>query len=116
MTSSTYHFVAASERFLTEEEPLEEVLRARAWSYTVLSMASGAEESMGLELQLRDGSLRRYAGFRLFEVVPALVAAGKLAPEPENGGNSGGIGRPLMLFGWMLLVGAVILSTWRGTG
>ncbi|QEY31164.1 DUF2488 family protein [Synechococcus sp. RSCCF101] len=26
---TTYHFVAASERFLTEEEPLEEVLRER---------------------------------------------------------------------------------------
>ena len=26
---STYHFIAASEAFLTEEEPLEEVLRER---------------------------------------------------------------------------------------
>ena len=26
---TTYHFVAASERFLTVEEPLEEVLRER---------------------------------------------------------------------------------------
>ncbi|MEB3176140.1 MAG: MgPME-cyclase complex family protein [Synechococcus sp.] len=30
---STYFFVAASERFLTEEEPLEEVLRERARDY-----------------------------------------------------------------------------------
>lgn len=28
-----YHFVAASERFLTEEEPLEEVLRERRRNY-----------------------------------------------------------------------------------
>ena len=30
---SIYHFVAASERFLTEEEPLEEVLRERVRHY-----------------------------------------------------------------------------------
>ncbi|MBM5797935.1 MAG: DUF2488 family protein [Cyanobacteria bacterium M_surface_7_m2_040] len=30
---STYHFVAASEAFLTEEEPLEEVLRERVRHY-----------------------------------------------------------------------------------
>ncbi|MEB3262188.1 MAG: MgPME-cyclase complex family protein [Cyanobacteriota bacterium] len=30
---STFHFVAASERFLTEEEPLEEVLRERLRHY-----------------------------------------------------------------------------------
>jgi hypothetical protein len=30
---STYHFVAASERFLIEEEPLEEVLRERVRHY-----------------------------------------------------------------------------------
>ncbi len=30
---STYHFVAASERFLIEEEPLEEVLRERVRNY-----------------------------------------------------------------------------------
>jgi len=29
-----YHFVAASERFLTEEEPLEEVLRERVGHFT----------------------------------------------------------------------------------
>ena len=28
---TTYHFVAASERFLTEEEPLEEVLKESLW-------------------------------------------------------------------------------------
>jgi hypothetical protein len=31
---TTYHFVAASERFLTVEEPLEEVLRERQRNYT----------------------------------------------------------------------------------
>lgn len=30
---TTYHFVAASERFLCEEEPLEEVLRERTRNY-----------------------------------------------------------------------------------
>ncbi|KMM17886.1 MgPME-cyclase complex family protein [Synechococcus sp. GFB01] len=30
---TTYHFVAASEAFLTEEEPLEEVLRERTRHY-----------------------------------------------------------------------------------
>jgi hypothetical protein len=30
---STYHFIAASEAFLTEEEPLEEVLRERLRNY-----------------------------------------------------------------------------------
>lgn len=30
---TTYHFVAASERFLTVEEPLEEVLRERVRNY-----------------------------------------------------------------------------------
>ena len=30
---TTYHFVAASERFLTEEEPLDEVLRERLRNY-----------------------------------------------------------------------------------
>ena len=30
---STYHYVAASERFLTAEEPLEEVLRERVRNY-----------------------------------------------------------------------------------
>jgi len=30
---TTYHFVAASERFLTVEEPLEEVLRERQRNY-----------------------------------------------------------------------------------
>jgi hypothetical protein len=31
--ATTYHFVAASERFLCEEEPLEEVLRERVRNY-----------------------------------------------------------------------------------
>jgi len=31
---TTYHFVAASERFLTEEEPLDEVLRERQRHYS----------------------------------------------------------------------------------
>jgi hypothetical protein len=30
---TTYHFIAASEAFLTQEEPLEEVLRERARHY-----------------------------------------------------------------------------------
>lgn len=30
---TTFHFVAASDRFLTEEEPLEEVLRERERNY-----------------------------------------------------------------------------------
>jgi hypothetical protein len=30
---TTYHFIAASEAFLTEEEPLEEVLRERRRNY-----------------------------------------------------------------------------------
>ena len=34
MTQTRYHFVAASERFLTEEEPLEEVLRERRRHYS----------------------------------------------------------------------------------
>jgi hypothetical protein len=32
-TATTYHFVAASEAFLTVEEPLEEVLRERVRNY-----------------------------------------------------------------------------------
>jgi hypothetical protein len=32
-TTTAYHFVAASERFLTVEEPLEEVLRERVRNY-----------------------------------------------------------------------------------
>ena len=32
-TATPYHFVAASERFLTVEEPLEEVLRERVRNY-----------------------------------------------------------------------------------
>ncbi len=31
--TTTYHFIAASERFLTVEEPLEEVLRERVRNY-----------------------------------------------------------------------------------
>ncbi|WP_094555585.1 MgPME-cyclase complex family protein [Synechococcus sp. 1G10] len=31
--STTYHFIAASEQFLTVEEPLEEVLRERVRNY-----------------------------------------------------------------------------------
>ncbi|MFM7360603.1 MAG: MgPME-cyclase complex family protein [Cyanobium sp.] len=31
--TTTYHFIAASERFLCEEEPLEEVLRERMRNY-----------------------------------------------------------------------------------
>ena len=88
---------------------LEEVLRARAWTYSILSMASGAEELTGVELYLRDGSRRRYKGIRLEGLFQALVAAGKVKPVMEEGGDSGGIGRPMMLLVWMLLVGAGLL-------
>ena len=36
---TTFHFVAASERFLTEEEPLEEVLRERRRNYKEIDKA-----------------------------------------------------------------------------
>ena len=93
---------------------LTEVVGARAWTYATLSMASGAEESIGLELRLRDGSIRRYAGYALDGVYRALVAAGKVSPELENGGTSGGIGRPLMLGCWALLIAAALSVAFGG--
>ncbi|MEB3239686.1 MAG: MgPME-cyclase complex family protein [Cyanobacteriota bacterium] len=58
----TYHFVAASERFLTVEEPLEEVLRERQRHYgetgrTVdfwLLRRPGFLDSAGLAAELAD--------------------------------------------------------------
>ncbi len=88
---------------------LEEVLRARAWTYSILSMASGAEELVGLELNLRDGRLRRYKGIRLDGIFKALVTAGKVAPEMEEGGDSGGIARPFFLLFWMVVLGGGLL-------
>ena len=56
---STYHFVAASEAFLTEEEPLEEVLRERVRNY--------GEQGKAIDFWL----VRR----------PALLAAPELAAQ-----------------------------------
>lgn len=86
---------------------IADVERAHAWDYQQLSMASGAEETLGLELRLKDGTVRRYAGWShaLYEAHRALIAAGKAPAEPSDGGTSGGIGRPLMLLFWMVLVG-----------
>lgn len=96
------------------EVALADVVRARAWSYTELSMASGAEESMGLELRLRDGTIRRYAGYGLDRAFRALVVARKVRAEPENGGSSGGIGRVFMVSCWMLiLAGAALVAVER---
>jgi len=62
---STYHFVAASEAFLTEEEPLEEVLRERVRNY--------GEQGKAIDFWL----VRRPA----FAEVPEL--AGQLAAVPR---------------------------------
>jgi hypothetical protein len=56
--AATYHFVAASERFLCEEEPLEEVLRERVRNY--------AEQQRPIDFWL----VRR----------PAFLEAAELAP------------------------------------
>lgn len=86
---------------------IAEVERAYAWEYQQLSMASGAEETLGLELRMKDGTVRRYAGWSpaLYEAHRALVAAGKAPAEPSDGGTSGGIGRPLMLLFWTVVLG-----------
>lgn len=90
---------------------LDEVVGARGWSNSMITMASGAEESLGLELRLRDGTVRRYAGYgyALSEAYAALAAAGKVPRDLENGGNSGGIGRVLMLGFWMCVLGGAAL-------
>ncbi|MEY3735328.1 MAG: hypothetical protein RLZZ624_386 [Cyanobacteriota bacterium] len=66
MTSSTYHFVAASERFLTEEEPLEEVLRERVRNY--------GEQGKAIDFWL----VRRPA----FLSAPALASIAAQVPQP----------------------------------
>ena len=64
---TTYHFVAASERFLTEEEPLEEVLKERRRHY--------AEEGREIDFWL----VRRPA----FLDSPDLSGVKKEVPEPS---------------------------------
>ena len=63
---STYHFVAASERFLTEEEPLEEVLRERVRNY--------GEKDKAIDFWL----VRRPA----FLEAPELAAVASTVPRP----------------------------------
>ena len=66
MTSSTLHFVAASERFLTQEEPLEEVLRERTRHY--------GEQGKAIDFWL----VRRPA----FLDAPALASVAAAVPRP----------------------------------
>ncbi|SBO42865.1 MgPME-cyclase complex family protein [Cyanobium sp. NIES-981] len=63
---TTYHFVAASEPFLTVEEPLEEVLRERVRNY--------GEKGKAIDFWL----VRRPA----FLEAPALAAASASVPRP----------------------------------
>ena len=63
---TTYHFVAASERFLIEEEPLEEVLRERVRHY--------GEQQKEIDFWL----VRRPA----FLEAPELQALGTGVPRP----------------------------------
>ncbi|MEB3351979.1 MAG: MgPME-cyclase complex family protein [Cyanobacteriota bacterium] len=63
---STYHFVAASEAFLTEEEPLEEVLRERRRHY--------GEQGRAIDFWL----VRRPAFLR----APELAAVAAAVPQP----------------------------------
>lgn len=87
--------------------PVAEVTRARLWTYSLLTMASGAEEFYGLELSLRSGAKLRFReGGPAFEALcHTLRAAGRLAAEPENGGTSGGVGRGLMIVAWVGILG-----------
>ena len=64
---TTYHFVAASERFLTEEEPLEEVLKERRRHY--------GEESKEIDFWL----VRRPA----FLQAPEMANLAKQIPQPS---------------------------------
>lgn len=66
MTSSTFHFVAASERFLIEEEPLEEVLRERVRNY--------GEQGKAIDFWL----VRRPA----FLAAPELASTAARVPQP----------------------------------
>jgi hypothetical protein len=63
---TTYHFVAASERFLTEEEPLDEVLRERQRHY--------GEQNKEIDFWL----IRRPA----FLAAPELQALAAKLPQP----------------------------------
>jgi hypothetical protein len=63
---STYHFIAASEAFLCEEEPLEEVLRERVRNY--------GEQQRPIDFWL----VRRPA----FLEAPDLAALAKDVPRP----------------------------------
>ncbi len=63
---STYHFVAASESFLTVEEPLEEVLRERVRHY--------GEQGKAIDFWL----VRRPA----FLEAPELAASTSTVPRP----------------------------------
>ena len=64
---STYYFVAASERFLTQEEPLEEVLKERRRHY--------AEKGKEIDFWL----VRRPA----FLNSPAMTAIRDQVPQPS---------------------------------
>jgi hypothetical protein len=63
---STFHFIAASEAFLTVEEPLEEVLRERVRNY--------GEQGKAIDFWL----VRR----PLFLEAPELAAAAGSVPRP----------------------------------
>jgi hypothetical protein len=63
---TTYHFVAASEAFLTEEEPLDEVLRERRRNY--------AEKEKEIDFWL----VRRPA----FLEAPGLASGAEDVPRP----------------------------------
>ena len=64
---TTYHFVAASERFLTEEEPLDEVLKERRRHY--------AEEGKEIDFWL----VRRPA----FLQAPEMASVAQQVPQPS---------------------------------
>jgi hypothetical protein len=63
---STYHFIAASEAFLTVEEPLEEVLRERVRNY--------GEQGKAIDFWLVQRPL--------FLEAPELTAAAGSVPRP----------------------------------
>ena len=64
---TTYYFVAASERYLTEEEPLEEVLKERRRHY--------AEQGKEIDFWL----VRRPA----FLQAPELASIASVVPQPS---------------------------------
>jgi hypothetical protein len=70
---TTYHFIAASEKFLTEEEPLEEVLRERVRNY--------GEKGKEIDFWL----VRRPA----FLEAPELAALAAAVPRPAAAVVSG---------------------------